>query len=131
MKKMLSVILACFLISSCGGEGGSQEPPLKDGRVCAGVPAEVPQKTDVPFLSLNKIWTVVLGIGLTASVFINLALSWRLKKPRIILKEDLERAVRVLEKSYPKETFLLVDALNEDFVKINELEEQLKSANSI
>jgi hypothetical protein len=40
MKRILSLISACCLVSSCGGRG-RQEPPLKDGEADAEVPAEV------------------------------------------------------------------------------------------
>jgi hypothetical protein len=62
MKKILSVILACCLISSCGG-GESRKPPFKDGKVGAEVPVENLQKAEVPFISFTKTGTVVLGIS--------------------------------------------------------------------
>jgi hypothetical protein len=46
--------------------GGGQEPPLKDGGVCAEVPAEVPQGAD----KSSKTGMVVLGIGAVAGVII-------------------------------------------------------------
>jgi hypothetical protein len=90
---MLSLILACCLVSACGG--GGQELPLKDGRVCAEVPAEVPQKTDVPFLSLNKTWTVVLGVVLAVPLLVNVGLGWRLCR----LRERLEAGNEILKEN--------------------------------
>jgi len=103
MKKILSVILACCLVSACGR--GRQEPPLKEEIENPGVPAEMPQKTDAPFLSLNKTWTVVLGIGLAVSIIANVGgLGWMLwVKTRKITKQKLKAAVDAPGGSLPEE----------------------------
>jgi hypothetical protein len=129
MKNMLSVILACCLISSCaGGEGQEpplkeeivnpirpvyitakpQEPPLKEEIVNPEAPAatsmpeppaEVPQKADAPFLSLNKTGTVVLGIIQTAEILIIGYLTRELRKSKAtfynaLLQNPLVRLLR-------------------------------------
>jgi hypothetical protein len=70
MEKMVCVILACCLISSCGG-GGSQELPLAEAPE---VPVETLQKADKPEVFLSKTGKIVLAI----SVLANLALAWKL-----------------------------------------------------
>jgi len=85
------------------------------------VPAEVPQKTDVPFLSLNKTWTVVLGIVLAVSVIGDVYL-YKLKQPMpeteaiAKLQQRLEAAYDMADKSGSK--YLCQKALADGYKRV-------------
>jgi hypothetical protein len=97
MKRILSLILACCLISSCGG--GSHEPPL------AKVPVENPQKVVNP----SKTGMIVLGAGLVVSVLVNVGLGvllwkglyWGLLAKNIktdcLIESEKENAQRLID----------------------------------
>jgi len=71
MKRILSLILACCLVSSC--RRGSQEPLLKNGIENPESPVENPKKADKPE---SKTGMVVLGVILAVSVLVNVGLGW-------------------------------------------------------
>jgi peptidoglycan hydrolase CwlO-like protein len=86
MKKILSAILMCCLIFSCG-EWGRQEPLLKDEIEDLEVPAEEQQKADAPFLSLNKTGTAILAVSIISIIGV---LAWKLILARRKITADKE-----------------------------------------
>jgi len=85
MKKILSVILACCLVSACGR--GYQEPPLKKEIENPEPPAEEQQKADAPFLSLNKTGTAILAVSVISIIGV---LAWKLILARRKITADKE-----------------------------------------
>jgi hypothetical protein len=133
MKKILSLILACLLIFSCGGVG--QEPPLKDGKTDKEVPidgqkkdAEVSIERQKKTDKTSKTGMIVLGVVLAVSLLVNFGLGWRLLwvKTRKITDRETEAAMDVLENSHPEEAFLVRLELNANRTEINDLRTRLE-----
>jgi len=114
VKKMLPVILACFLISSCGR--GRQEPPLKEEIENPEVLVEEQQKADETSKTGTGliITSVVLGAGFAVSLLVNVGLGWRLWMiTRPIKSRELVVALAVLDEKFPSEAFVVRRALND------------------
>jgi len=139
MKRMMSLILVCCLVFSCGG--GHQEPPLKDGKTDKEVPIDGQKKdAEVSIEGQKKtdktsktgkgliITSIVLGVVLAVSVLVNFGLGWRLLwvKTRKITDRETEAAMDVLENSHPEEAFLVRLELNANRTEINDLRTRLE-----
>jgi hypothetical protein len=114
MKETLSVILACFLISSCGG--GRQEPPLKEEIENPEVLVEEQQKADETSKTGTGliITSVVLGAGFAVSLLVNVGLGWRLWViTRPINLTELAIALSVMNEKLPNEVSIVRRALRE------------------
>jgi uncharacterized membrane protein YdfJ with MMPL/SSD domain len=97
-KKILSVVLMCCLISSCGR--GSQEPPFKDGEAAKDSAATRKKhpKADAPFLSLNKTDTMILIMSVVITgIFVTICVDRKLRKANKLIAKSRENGTRIVE----------------------------------